>query len=125
MRLISDVNLNTVSGANHTCKIAGILSDQNGELLNRDDKSAKSNRGQKLFGLLVGRHHEGCGVSQLELEFSKDCIGLVPHVLACINTYSSNFEGEGKLPVEKICLSILLELTRDWKTPEIYQFIQT
>ena len=45
-------------------------------------------------------------------------MGLVPHVLACIYTYSADGP-------KHECLSVLFELTRDWKTPEIYQFNQT
>jgi len=111
----SEVNLNTVSGANHTCEIVGILSEEFVQeiFMNDSDKSAKWNRRRKLFALLFGRHRKGSSVSQLESEFSEDSMGLVPHVLACINTYSE--DGCNR------CLSILFDLVRNWKTPEIFQ----
>ena len=78
----TNVNLNTVSGANHTCRIDGISTEN--VFMNRRDESAKSNRRRKLFELLVNRHLSGRIISQLESEFSEDAMGLVPHALACI-----------------------------------------
>ena len=53
-------------------------------------------------------------MKQIESEFSGDGLGLVPHVLACVNTYALGYEW-------KYNLSFLFELARDWKTPEMYQ----
>ena len=113
----SDADLNSVSGANHTCRIDGI-SDR--LLMNDIDKCSKLNRGRKLFRRLANRHIGGCNVSQIESEFSEDGVGIVPHVLACVNRYCCE---EVNRPQD--CISILFELARDWKTPEIYQFHQT
>ena len=108
-------NLSTVSEANHTCQIYGIIPEQSKQkiFMNDSDKPANWNRRRKLFALLFGRHRRGCNVSQLELELLEDGMGLVPHVLACINTYS----GDGS----NRCLSILFDLVRNWKTPEVFQ----
>ena len=96
-------------------EIVGILSEEFVQeiFMNDSDKSAKWNRRRKLFALLEGRHRRGCNVSQLELELLEDGMGLVPHVLACIITYSE--DGCNR------CLSILFDLIRNWKTPEIFQ----
>ena len=81
--------------------------------------SAKKNRGRKLLSVLLKRHRKGCNISQLESEFSENCMGIVPHVLAGINTYCA---GYAKAHPKGHCLSLLFELARDWKTPEMYQF---
>ena len=88
--------------------------------MNGGNETAKTNRARKLFWLLVGRYRKGCIVSQLELEFPEDCyrLGLVPHVLACINTYSA-------YGPKQECLSVLFVLVRNWETPAIYQFHKT
>ena len=84
-----EVNLNSVSGANHTCKILGISRPK--AFMNKSSKnSAKSDRGRKLFHVLRCRHRKGCNITHFEPEFSEDCMGLVPHVLACVNTYSAD-----------------------------------
>ncbi|EJK62685.1 hypothetical protein THAOC_16693 [Thalassiosira oceanica] len=113
LQSISDANLNAVSRANHTCKIQGI-SNQVKNLFNDGHRSAKVVRGMKLFSLIWHRHREDQTTSQLQSEFLDEGVKLVPHVMACINTYAAKF------PKRK-CLSVLFELARDWKTPEMYQ----
>ena len=113
MKPIHEANLNTVSEANHTCRIVGLSGSK--QFMNDSNRTAKQNRGEKLFRLLFTRVRKGCNISQHESEFSEDCVGLVPHVLACVNTYSANRP-------QSQCLSVLFELARNWKTLEIYQF---
>jgi len=85
--------------------------------------SAKKNRGRKLLSVLLKRHRKGCNISQLESEFSEDCFGLVPHVLACIHAYSLYDPTYGHVPlIQCNSLSFLFELLRGWKMPEMYQF---
>ena len=86
----SKLNLNTASGANHTCMILGI-SEPNA-FMNYSSTSAKLNRGRKLFYLLSNRYRKGYSITQLEMEFSEDGMGIVPHVLACVNTYSADYK---------------------------------
>ena len=122
LNTVFEANLNSVSGANHTCMIVGISKPK--RFMNAPNASAKSNRRGKLFQLLTEKHlAAGCIISQLESEFSEDGLGLVPHVLACINTYSAdgNFFSESS---DGECLSLLFALARNWKTPEIYQLHQ-
>ena len=83
--------------------------------MNHSNKSAKWNRRRKLFCLLKNRHRDGCNVSQLESEFTDDSMGIVPHVLACVSTYSAGCS-------KGHCLSMLFDLARNWKTPEMYHF---
>jgi len=112
LQLVYEANLNSVSGANHTCQIWGIGGLKT--FMNNGDNSAKWNRGRKLFCLLAQRHRDDRNMTQLESEFSQDGMGLVPHVLACINSYATHDKA-------KCHLSLLFELARDWKTPEMYQ----
>ena len=112
---VFEANLNSVSGANHTCRIVGISGPR--KFMNRyndSPKTANQNRGEKLFLFLKIRLQEGHIISELEKEFSEDSMGLVSHVLACINTYSADVP-------KQLCLSVLFEVARNWKTPEIYQ----
>ena len=111
--LIMTANLNTVSEANHKCRIVGLRSGPK-DFMNDDDESESWNRGKKLFFLLVLRHRKGHNITQLESEFSGDDVGLVPRALACINVYSGEYYTS--------CLSIIFELVRNWKMPEMYQF---
>ena len=83
--------------------------------MNVGGKPAKWNRRKKLFWLLAKRHRDGTNMTQIESEFSENGIELVPQLTACINTYATD-------GVSKYNLSLLFELARDWKTPEIYQF---
>ena len=117
LKSVSGVNLNTVSEANHTCEIAGVSKEKS--FMNCRNKSAKSNRSRKMFLVLRKRHRQGCSITQLESEFSGNCMGLVPHVLACVSTYSSTYSGES---FKQKCLSVIFELVRGWKIPEMYQF---
>ena len=114
---MSMANLNTVSEANHTCEIVGIA-PKGKAFMNDSNKSDKSNRSRKLFSLLRKRHRRGCNISQLESEFTENCIGLVPHVLTCVSTYSSASSGESS---KQKCLSVIFKLVRGWKMPEMYQ----
>ncbi|EJK72124.1 hypothetical protein THAOC_06376, partial [Thalassiosira oceanica] len=116
---VNEVNLNSVSGANHTCEIIGISRRET--FMNNRNKPAKWNRGRKLFCLLAQRHCDDRNMTQIESEFSEDGMGLLPHVLACINTYATDYRSSS-MSVSNFNLSLLFELARDWKTPEIYQF---
>ena len=121
---LSKANLNTVSGANHTCQVDGVVGNfslmpGSETLMNRSYGAIKWNRRRKLLWLIEHRHLIGRNTTQIETEFSEDGLGLVPHVLACINTYTVGFESADVTWSYK--LSLLFELARDWKTPEMYQ----
>ena len=115
---VGEATLNKVSEANHTCRIVGIKLSQKA-FMNDGNKSAKWNRGRKLFSLLRKRHHKGCNIIELESEFTENCMGLVPHVLACVRTYSSTYPRKRS---KQKCLAVIFELVRGWKMPEMYQF---
>ena len=87
--------------------------------MNDSIKSGKWNRGRKLFWVLVIRHPNA---SHIESELPERNMGFVPHVLACINTYSTYWRRSDF--IANCNLSVLFELVRDWKTPEMYQFHQ-
>ena len=110
-KTVSEANLNTVSEANHTCEIVGIVGSN--YFMNSNNVSAKWNRRRKLCWLLRQRHVDGRIISQLESEFSEDGMGIVPQVLGCINMYFADSS--------RPCLPVLFELVRGWKIPEILQ----
>ena len=89
VKSVCEIDLNTVSEANHTCKIEGISGPK--DFMNFGHVSAKSNRGRKMFRLLRRGYREGCIIPQLESEFSENAMVLVPHVFSCINDYSRDF----------------------------------
>ncbi|EJK45364.1 hypothetical protein THAOC_36023 [Thalassiosira oceanica] len=135
---VIEINLNTVSDANHTCEISGIDQPCLDWAINLPN-SAKRNRRRKLFCILAHRFDDDCTINHLESEFSEGGMGLVPHVLACINTYTEDYkslietsatpDAEDDIDCLSMAdelsyfnLSLLFELARDWKTPEMYQF---
>ena len=93
-------------------------------IMNDCHESAKWNRRRKLFWLLAHRHIQGTNMAQIESEFSEDSLGLVPHVLACINAYAKSY-GNVVVSEYNYTLSLLFELARNWKTPEMYQLHHT
>ena len=139
----SKIDLNIVSDANHTCDIVGVTEG----LRNNEDASGKWNRGVKLFFLLGRRHSAGDNMIRLESEFAGDGAGIVPHVLGFINSYA-NIVNSNEVEMDdsyfdwlhpnidrlyrqndrnesyRFNLTLLFELARGWKTPEIYQFLQ-
>ena len=118
-------SLNTVSESNHTCYIYGVdFGDSpknthlgSGHTASVYSHTARYNRRRKLYHLLSVRNREGSNVRHLNLEFraendeDDDSIKLVPKVLESINRSS---------PIAKP-LSILYEITRSWKMPELYE----
>ena len=117
-------SLNTVSDSNHTCYIEGIdLGDipRNADLDSDSGHTARDNRKRKLYHLLSVRNREGSNVRHLNLEFGgendedDDSIKLVPKVLESIKRSSSP-----NMCYEKP-LSIIYEIMRSWKMPELYE----
>lgn len=143
----SKIDLNIVSDANHTCDIVGVTEG----LRNNEDASGKWNRGVKLIFLIAKRHSAGDNMIRLQSEFAGDGPGIVPHVLGFINSYATIVNSKRGCPYEmewetyfdwrspnigrlyrqndsnesyRFNLTLLFELARGWKTPEIYQFLR-
>ena len=126
-------SLNTVSDSNHTCFIDGV---DFGDIphnpytfgftisLEQLRSYLTSNRGRKIYHLLCTRNREGSNVRQLNLEFGDedneddDSIKLVPKVLESIHHYSHGQEGSTTFFPP---LSIIFEVLRSWKMPELYE----
>ena len=112
-------SLNTVSDSNHTCFIDGI---DFGDSPKNYRHTARYNRSRKLYHLLSVRNREGSNVRHLNLEFGDendeddDSIKLVPKVLESIHHYHyASLMGCAKP------LSIIYEIMRSWKMPELYE----
>jgi len=116
-------SLNSISDCNHTCRIHVDGGIKNVPLGcgndNRKFSSSISKRGAKIYQLLSKRNKEGSNVRHFESEFEigdeeEDSLKLVPKVLECIHSYPR----ASKLTVHP--LSILFEVIRGWKMPELY-----
>ena len=81
----------------------------------------KQNRTQKLYHLLSLRNREGSNVRHLNSEFGDEdedeiTLKLVPRVLESVHRCS-----EGYRPTTVRPLSIMYEILRGWKMPELYE----
>ena len=91
----------------------------------------------KICSLLSSRNEKGSNVYHLDLELGKGSLNLVPKVLECVNNYSRRYTQEmdsdvGEVPpnfysredgdMELVRpFSIMYEILRCWKIPELYE----
>ena len=103
-------SLKAMESCNHTCWVnrAG----------NLDDILPHHRRNRKLYELLSERNAENSNVRHLDAEFEEEAciIKLVPSVLECIKRLSVDRATGASVP-----LSILFELIRNWKMPELFE----
>jgi len=119
-----ETSLNALSDSNHSCRIIGV--SESFDTLHEDEDI---NRGFKIYNLLSKRHVVGNNSRHFERELPAGIdIGLVPFILAAISHYSlctgeiasSCFGDDDSACVDVASpLSIMLELTKGWKVPEI------
>jgi len=110
-------SLNSMSDCKHAC-IIHVDSDRgmNNSIL------ISLGRGSKIYKLLSERNKEGSNVQHLNSEFedgdeeNDNSLKLVPHVLECVYRYYHNASRINELP-----LSIMYEILRGWKMPELYE----
>jgi len=110
--------LNAAAASNHTCYIDGVkLSGYN------DWGDISEHRATKLYSILLTRNKEESNVHHLNLEFGDDSVKFAPKVLECVHGYSK----EGTPPMKKLVtpLSIIYEILRGWRMPELYECKQT
>ena len=117
-------SLNSVSDCNHACYIEGIDFDDIPE--NYHSITPKDNRACKIYRLLSLRNRKGSNVQHLNLEFDDDdSLALVPNVLVSVHHYSRIRQSNPEVyflwsnPVHP--LSIMYEILRSWKMPELYE----
>ena len=124
-------SLNSVFDCNHTCSISGIYGEDGiGIPLFCKNASTpagvsklKTTRGMKIEYILCARHREGSNVQYLNLEFDGDdedgalTLKFVPKVLEAVYNYSNHCYNDA-LRINP--LSIMYEILRGWKMPELY-----
>jgi len=120
-------SLNSISDCNHTCVIKingyvpiGLIDDDDGKVIS----SPIDRRGAKIYRLLSERNEDGNNVQHLNSEFNNEdeennnSLKLVPKVLECVQKYHGcTTASQGYVPP----LSILYEVLRGWKMPELYE----
>ena len=86
------------------------------------------NRARKIYHLLSVRNREESNVYHLNLEFGDDdndeddaALKLVPKVLECVQRHAEIYEIYGFGFPYVIPLSIMYEVLRGWKVPELYE----
>ena len=118
--IYNPTSLNSLADCNHTCSINGISFGN--DISNND--GYKSNKTRKIYHLLSSRNREGSNVRHLNSEFGdededKDSLVIVPKVLECLHLYDERHpahETTSYVPP----LSIMYEVLRSWKMPELY-----
>ena len=116
-------SLNTLADCNHTCSIEGISFD---DIITENDcnEGRWTNRSKKIYHLLSNRNKEGSNLQHLNAEFAEDedslALKIVPIMLDCIYRY---YSGPGRRLGTRTTsrpLSIIYEILRGWKMPELY-----
>ena len=116
-----------MSDCNHTCIINvecyvpfGLIDDDDRRVIS----SPIERRGAKIYRLLDERNEDGNNIKHLNLEFNSDdekkdsSLKLVPKVLECVQKYyDCTTASQGYVPP----LSIIYEIMRGWKMPELYE----
>jgi len=122
-------SLNSMSDCNHTCQL-----ELDGHMRNDGAEKPQIKRSTKIYQLLFERNKEGSNVQHLNAEFEdeeEDSLKLVPKVLERVHlNYDSmiqNAEDDDSDSEEEINsspsypLSIIYEVLRGWKMPELYE----
>lgn len=117
-------SLNAIYNCNHSCQIH-YHRDLPHYCTNSSNTNSKTNRKDKIHHILSLRHREGSNVQHLNTEFDGDEDGdatslkIVPKVLEAIHKYSKYHIFSKKYDLERP-LSIMYEILRGWKMPELY-----
>jgi len=123
-------SLNSVFECNHICQIDldGIFWDLPLACKNTDPKNSKTKRSMKMHYILSERNKEGSNVQHLNTEFDEDedSLKLAPKVLESIQLGKSeviyknlpyNYSYGRFVPP----MSIMYEVLRGWKMPELFE----
>jgi len=122
-------SLNSVSGCNHTCnfELDGIDKGWPPFCNNTGPSNPRSRRSMKIHYVLSLRHREGSNVKYLNAEFDiedgeDDSLKLAPNVLESVHKYYQYHDIDQFRPKELLSpLSIMYEVLRGWKMPELYE----
>jgi len=118
-------SLNSISDSNHSCHIFGVVDVPMLSFLNNASRIPSEWREWKIYNLLSERNGEGRNVQHLNSEFDDedDSLKLVPNVLGVVNVdnkYNSLIR-EPTYQIRVRPLSIMYEIVRGWKMPELYE----
>ena len=126
--IYDSTSLNSVMDCNHRCDIEDIRFLDIPE--NYSNMTPKGNRAMKIYHLLSLRNREGSNVQHLNVEFEDDdSLALVHRVLESVYRYSRSRSVRGFVRVRQLRLqpntvhplSIMYEILRSWKMPELYE----
>ena len=81
-----------------------------------DQEDPTLHRGMKIYSILSDRNRDESNVHHLDLEFGDDSVKFVPKVLGCVNRYS-----ESRRDVAVPPLSVMYEILRSWRVPELFE----
>ena len=116
--IYDSTSLNSLADCNHTCKIDVVDFGDIPE--NEPGITPKVNKARKIYHLLSTRNGERINVHHFNLEFDNDdgddSLVLVPQILDSVKHYS-RVRRMNHVP----CLSIMYEILRSWKMPELYE----
>ena len=120
-------SLNTVYDCNHTCQIVldgFVRKDLPNWCRNAGGWNPKTIRCMKMHYILSLRHRERSNVQHLNTEFKDDddeddSLKLVPNVLEAVYKNSHNRSSRCD-PILIRPLTIMYEILRGWKMPELY-----
>jgi len=122
LAIFDSTSLNSTVDSNHTCTI-----EMHGVVPNHNTSSEETNRGAKIYSILSSRHREGTSVHHLDSELGDDSLGLVPHVLSCMQRCSDSnaVYNIPRLRIDQFVavrpLSIFFELLKSWHMPALYE----
>ena len=125
--IYDSTSLNSVVDCNHACDIEDISN-----LLafshfreNYLDTEPRVNKSCKIYHLLSKRNRDGNNVHHLNVEFGDedDSLSLVPNVLASVQNYHfRTMLARRHYPDQVHPLSIMYEILRSWKMPQLYEY---
>jgi len=120
-------SLNSVFECNHTCRLEldGVDRDLPNWCRNSGSLTSKSRRTMKIHYVLSLRHREWSNIQHLKSEFDigdeeDDSLKLTPRVLEVVHKYYACTSSDAQYVLVNP-LSIMYEVLRGWKMPELYE----
>jgi len=124
--IFDDSSMNAAYATNHYCKIETTDSSDSFHMFNRYNHP-KYNMRKKIYYVLSKRHQSRENASCFDSEGID--IKHLPNILAILKPYSEHYLEAGEFPtrkresIEVEPLSIVYEIMRGWRMPELYNFL--
>ena len=106
-------SLYALADSNNACEVNGIYT----HCINLRELTLVANRTNKVYSLLAMGNVKGSNVNHLNLELEDDSLKLVPNVLAIPALMPALTAERSDLTKP---LSVMYELMRNWKMPDLY-----